>query len=172
MKIIKASLADLSIVLNIARDTFFETFREHNSDSDMAQYADLNLTEEKIESELLNINSEFYLAVEEDEVLGYLKVNSGSEQTELQDRHALEIERIYVKKEYQGKRVGQELYAKALEVARLKGLSYIWLGVWEQNQRAIRFYEKNGFVAFDRHIFELGSDEQVDVMMKKQLLFD
>lgn len=172
MKIIKASLADLTIVLNIARDTFFETFREHNSDSDMDQYADLNLTEEKIESELLNINSEFYLAVEEDEVLGYLKVNSGSEQTELQDRHALEIERIYVKKEYHGKRVGQELYVKALEVARLKGLSYIWLGVWEQNQRAIRFYEKNGFIAFDRHIFKLGSDEQVDVMMKKQLLFD
>jgi ribosomal protein S18 acetylase RimI-like enzyme len=43
----------------------------------------------------------------------------------------------------------------------------VWLGVWEKNLRAISFYEKNGFIAFDQHIFQLGDDRQTDIMMKK-----
>ncbi len=43
----------------------------------------------------------------------------------------------------------------------------IWLGVWEENPKAIRFYEKNGFVPFSRHIFKMGDEEQTDIMMRK-----
>ena len=60
-------------------------------------------------------------------------------------------------------------YSKALEVAGEFGKTYVWLGVWEENPRAIRFYEKNGFVVFDKHIFRMGNDEQTDLMMKKLL---
>ncbi len=82
---------------------------------------------------------------------------------------ALEIERIYVLQEFHGQRVGQVLYEKAIELAQERGLDYIWLGVWEKNARALRFYEKNGFEPFDRHIFKLGDDEQTDIMVKKVL---
>jgi len=101
--------------------------------------------------------------------VGYLKLNFGSSQTELKDDRALEIERIYVLKEFHGKSVGQELYEKAIYVARQKNADYVWLGVWEQNPRAINFYKKNGFIEFDKHIFKLGEDEQTDIMMKLQL---
>jgi ribosomal protein S18 acetylase RimI-like enzyme len=74
-----------------------------------------------------------------------------------------------VLKEFHGKKDGQILYDKAIELAREKNVEYVWLGVWEQNPRAIRFYKKNGFVAFDKHIFKLGNDEQTDVMMKLKL---
>ena len=47
--------------------------------------------------------------------------------------------------------------------------TYIWLGVWEKNLRALSFYRKNGFVAFDKHIFKLGNDIQTDILMKIQL---
>ena len=90
-----------------------------------------------------------------------------SAQTELKDEISLEIERIYVKKAHQGKKVGQVLFERALETARLQNKTYLWLGVWEENLKAIRFYEKNGFVAFDKHIFKFGEDEQTDIMMKK-----
>lgn len=82
----------------------------------------------------------------------------------------MEIEKIYVLGAFHGKKVGQILYEKALQIAEVLGLSFIWLGVWEENLRAIRFYEKNGIVAFDKHIFKLGDDEQTDIMMKKQLI--
>ncbi|MEY4459269.1 MAG: hypothetical protein RIT38_474, partial [Bacteroidota bacterium] len=94
----------------------------------------------------------------------------GASQTELKDNTALEIERIYVAKAFHGKKIGQLLYDKAIEVAKVKMVEYIWLGVWEENHRAINFYTKNGFVAFDKHIFVLGEDAQTDIMMKLELV--
>jgi RimJ/RimL family protein N-acetyltransferase len=85
------------------------------------------------------------------------------------DVNAVEIERIYVLQAYHGKKVGQLLYEKAMEVSVEVNAGYVWLGVWEENQRAISFYKKNGFIEFDKHIFKLGDDEQTDVMMKKKL---
>lgn len=79
-------------------------------------------------------------------VIGYLKLNFGQSQTELKDEKALEIERIYVLKEFHGKKIGQILYDKALEVAKDRKADYVWLGVWEENPRAISFYRKNGLL--------------------------
>ena len=82
---------------------------------------------------------------------------------------ALDDRRQIVLKEFHGKKVGQLLYEKAMQIARQKNADYVWLGVWEENPRAINFYKKNGFVEFDKHIFKLGNDEQTDIMMKLQL---
>lgn len=87
----------------------------------------------------------------------------------MQDETSLEIERIYVKKSHHGKKVGQLLYDQAVETAEHLKKSYVWLGVWEENLRALNFYRKNGFVEFDKHIFRLGEEEQTDLMMKKML---
>ena len=110
-----------------------------------------------------------HLDVYKRQVIGYLKLNFGDSQTELKDDKSAEIERIYVLQEYQGKKVGQLLYEKALQIANAYKADYIWLGVWEENPRAIQFYKKNGFTEFDKHIFKLGEDEQTDIMMKLSL---
>jgi ribosomal protein S18 acetylase RimI-like enzyme len=102
--------------------------------------------------------------------IGYLKLNFGAAQTELKNEQSLEIERIYVLKEFHGKNIGQLLYDKAIQIAKEKNVNYVWLGVWEENLRAINFYKKNGYVAFDKHIFKLGDDEQTDIMMKLELV--
>lgn len=111
----------------------------------------------------------FYFAKCDKKVIGYLKLNFGKSQTELKDDKAVEIERIYVLNNFHGKNVGQLLYNKAIEISKQKKAKYIWLGVWEENPRAINFYKKNGFVAFDKHLFKLGNDEQTDIMMKLKL---
>jgi len=94
-------------------------------------------------------------------------LNFGQAQTEVKDNKALEIERIYVLKEFQGKKVGQLLYEKAMQIAIQKNAAYVWLGVWEKNPKAINFYKKNSFVEFDKHLFMLGNDQQTDIMMRK-----
>ncbi len=165
----KITLDDLEKLQKIGRKTFEETFSESNSEENMRTYLEEGFSKEKLTTELNNENSEFYFAILKEEVIGYLKVNFGESQTELKDSKALEIERIYVAKEFHGKSVGQILYDKAIEVANQKGSAYVWLGVWEENPRAISFYKKNGFVAFDKHIFKLGDDEQTDIMMKLKL---
>ena len=169
ISIIKAKLHDIEKLQKIGRQTFFETFSESNSEENMQKYLDEGFSTEKLTTELNDTNSEFYFAFLDEEVIGYLKLNFGDSQTELKDNKALEIERIYVSKEFHGKSVGQLLYDKAIEVAKHKNVDYVWLGVWEENQRAISFYKKNGFVEFDKHIFKLGNDEQIDIMMKLNL---
>lgn len=101
--------------------------------------------------------------------MGYLKLNTAHAQTEPQAADALEIERIYVLSSYHGGGVGQALYHHAMSVAEDRKASYVWLGVWEHNHRALRFYEKNGFIAFGTHIFQLGNDQQTDILMKKSV---
>lgn len=165
----KVTLNDIDQLQKIGRQTFFETFAESNTEENMKEYLEKSFSTEKLNSELNNPNSEFYFSLEEDTVIGYLKINFGASQTELKDAKALEIERIYVLKEFHGKKVGQLLYEKAIQIAKETKADYVWLGVWEENHRALAFYKKNGFVEFDKHIFRLGNDEQTDIMMKLQL---
>lgn len=165
----KVTLNDIGRLQEIGSKTFSETFSASNTEENMKSYLEDGFSVNKITTELSDNNSEFYFAIFENNVIGYLKLNFGTSQTELKDDKALEIERIYVLKEFHGKKVGQILYDKAIEVARQKNADYIWLGVWEENPRAISFYKKNGFIEFDKHIFKLGNDEQTDIMMKLML---
>ncbi len=169
IEIRKAGLADIGQLREISISTFSETFSGSNTEENMNKYLSESFSLEKLTQELADENADFYFALIGETVIGYLKLNTGQAQTELKDGKALEIERIYVLKEFHGKKVGQILYEKAIQIAQQANVSYVWLGVWEDNLRAINFYQKNGFVAFDKHIFKLGNDEQVDIMMKLQL---
>ncbi|ASW73612.1 GNAT family acetyltransferase [Chryseobacterium piperi] len=165
----KAFPEDFEIIQAIGKETFAETFGESNSEEEMDRYLEESFNKEKITAELNNPDSFFFIAWEDDNPVGYLKLNIGNAQTELQDETALEIERIYVKSNHQVKKIGQLLYDQSLEIAKSQQKKYIWLGVWEKNLKALSFYKKNGFVEFDQHIFRLGNDEQTDLMMKKTL---
>ncbi len=169
LKIRKATYADTELLVAIGRQTFFEKFTDDNSEENMLQYASEAYTFEKIASEVNNVNSQFYLATLNNQTVGYLKINFGEAQTELQDPQALELERIYVLNEFQGKKIGQLLFEKTLEIAQQAKVNYVWLGVWEENKGAIKFYEKNGLKAFSKHLFMLGNDPQTDIMMKMEL---
>ena len=165
----QATLQDVTKLLQLAKETFTETFARYNTEANMNKYLAEKFSAEKIQSELNNQNSLFFIAWEAQNPIGYLKLNTGNAQTELQDNTAIEIERIYVKSSHHGQKVGQLLYEKAMDVARTKQKTYLWLAVWEQNPRAISFYRKNGFVEFDKHIFILGDEKQTDIMMKKAI---
>ena len=169
IEILKVSINDVESLQIISRDTFAQTFTEHNNPEDMEVYLNTSFAKEKLLRELNNPNAEFYFAKDGEKVVGYLKVNTGEAQTEQKDADAFEIERIYVDAAFLGKKVGQLLFNKAIEIANAKKAAYVWLGVWEENHRALAFYKKNGFVPFDKHIFKLGNDEQTDIMMKLAL---
>ena len=169
MKIRKINIDDLETLRNLSIQTFKETFEEVNTEEDMQKYLDENLSIEKLKTELENPNSEFYFAENNDEILGYLKLNFKDAQTEKLEENHFEIERIYVLKAFLGQKIGQFLFDKAIEIGREKNLEYVWLGVWEENHRAIRFYEKNDFEIFGKHDFVLGEDVQTDLLMKMKI---
>lgn len=170
IQIRKAENRDLISLQKIGKLTFSETFSSDNLEENLRSYLENAFSTEKVKSELSDKNSQFYLAELDKKIIGYLKVNLGDSQTEIKSKKSLEIERIYVVKEFHGKNAGQILYEKAIELAKEMEVDFVWLGVWEKNLRAIRFYEKNGFTAFDKHVFKLGNEEQIDILMKLMLL--
>ena len=169
MKIRKINIDDLETLRNLSIQTFKETFEEVNTEEDMQKYLDENLSLERLKSELENLDSEFYFIENENKNLGYLKLNFENAQTEKVEENYFEIERIYVLKAFLGQKIGQILFDKAIEIGREKNLEYVWLGVWEENHRAIKFYKKNGFEIFGKHDFVLGEDVQTDLLMKMKI---
>ena len=171
MHIRQLTLADLDQLQSISRTTFHETFAADNSEADMAHYLEHNLSASRLAQELVNPESRFYFAEDDDgNALGYLKTNTGAAQSEPQNPQALEIERIYVLSAHHGQGVGAALYRQARHDAEQQGAPYLWLGVWEHNRSALQFYQKHGFTAFASHTFTLGSDAQTDILMKLDLV--
>ena len=170
IEIQKASISNIDELQKISRDTFYETFVTSTSEENMRLYLENNFSKEQLTKELEHNHSEFYFALIENDVVGYLKINFSEAQTELNDDNALEVERVYVLNNYHGKGVGQQLLDYAIQLAKQKNMQAVWLGVWENNQRAINFYKKNGFVTFDTHVFMLGEEAQTDYMMRLDLI--
>lgn len=135
----------------------------------MRKYLDEELSQSKLEVEIDTPGSEFYFIYRSNQMVGYLKVNFGNAQTVSYGDGSLEIERIYIQKEHHGTGAAKALLDWAIGIAREREAEYLWLGVWEKNPRAIRFYSKYGFKAFGSHVFKLGDDEQTDILMKRQL---
>lgn len=166
IEIKKAILSDLKIIQNISKQSFTETFAAINSPENMEKYLEESFNTTQLTSEISNPESPFYIAFWEKEPVGYLKLNFGNAQTESIKDNAIEIQRIYVLQAFHGKKIGQILLDEAIKIAHQEAVEYIWLGVWEENHRAIQFYTKNGFITFDKHIFTLGNDQQTDLLMK------
>lgn len=158
-------------LLSLSRKTFYDAFEHLNNKEDFEAYTSVAFTHAKLLSEVQNQYSQFYFAIIDDEKVGYMKLNYASAQTELKEENGVEVERIYVLASQQGKKIGNQLLDYAIDKAKTEGKLYIWLGVWEHNQAAQRFYERNGFKPFGNHKFWVGKDEQTDILMRKELWY-
>lgn len=169
IEIRKATVSDLETIQKISIQTFIETFAAVNTPENIANYIKDSLNTEQLTDELNNANSQFYLAYSDTEAVGYLKINFGDAQTESFNENALEVQRIYILQNFHGKNIGQLLLDEVKKIAQITNVDSVWLGVWEENHRALRFYTKNGFIVFDKHVFIMGNDEQTDLLMRFEI---
>lgn len=157
---------DLDVLQQISQKTFHDSFYHLNSPESYFSYTNRAFSKDQLQSELQNPESQFQFLKNDNDLVAYFKLNYNQAQSDLKDPDAMEIERIYVVKKYQNLNIGKFLLDQIKEIAKSKRLEYIWLGVWEKNLNAIRFYEKNGFQIFSSHEFLLGSEVQIDLLMK------
>lgn len=153
----------------LAIRTYYETFAAANSAEDMQAYLAKAFEPEKLLRELNNSKSSFFFLYADGRLAGYLKLNEAPAQTDINDANSLEIERIYVSGEFQGSGLGKRLMEKAISTAQELGKEYIWLGVWEKNEKAIGFYKSKGFYMIGTHSFVMGNDVQTDYIMRKDI---
>ncbi len=161
--------SDVDQLLTLSRKTFYDAFQHLNNPEDFEAYTSKAFTREQLLSEIENPDSEFYFAIIGDEPVGYIKVNYRGAQAEFQEVDGVEVSRVYVLADQQGKKIGNQLLDFAIDKARKEGMKYIWLGVWEHNHAAQRFYARNGFEPCGSHDFWVGNDKQTDILVRKEL---
>lgn len=161
------TLEDMDRLRSLCVDTFSDTFAKDNSTQDMDAYLERSFSQERMRSELSNPESTFIMACVDGVPAGYMKLNTGRAQTETVGDDAMEIERLYILSRFKRHGLGTALIQQAENAAMAQGASTIWLGVWEHNEPAKRFYTRMGFITTGQHVFMLGDDRQIDHIMRK-----
>jgi ribosomal protein S18 acetylase RimI-like enzyme len=160
----KATHDDATLIAEMSRRTFHETFAEHNSKEDMDKFLSVQFSEELLIAETNVESNAYFIAYYNNDPAGYIFLKPNTHPG-LASSDALEISRLYSYTSFIGKGVGKALMAAAIDHARTSGKDTIWLGVWEHNQRAIDFYHSFGFEKFSEQSFILGNDVQRDWVM-------
>jgi len=170
MNIRYGTTADADMLSELGAKTFFDTFAKDNTAENMAAHLRKSFSAEIQLAELSNPDNLFIIIEDEGHPIGYAQLILGSKEATLAGTKPLEIRRIYATQEYLGKGVGKALMQAAIQEARQRDCDSLWLGVWEQNPRAIDFYKKWGFKEVGMHTFHVGDDPQRDYIMELALI--
>jgi GNAT superfamily N-acetyltransferase len=79
----------------------------------------------------------------------------------------VELSKIYVVPNSHGGLVSAALMAAAIDYATSVGAASMWLGVNQQNERAQRFYGKQGFTVTGTKSFRLGAGVEHDYVLTR-----
>ncbi len=167
--IVRVTPASLQPLVDLSRKTFLEKFYADNTPENMQEFMDRVYDPGQLKKELADPLSEFYFIFFNGALAGYLKINQGAAQSDIKDDSSLEIERLYIDAEFQGKGLGAMFLKRSEQRAEELKLDFLWLGVWEKNPGAIRFYKRHGYVQFGSHPVSVGDEMQTDFLMRKAI---
>ncbi len=165
----EATKKEAVLIADLSQRTFLETFTTSNTEENMHKFLHEQFTRGKLIVEVGQPNLQYFLAYVGHQIAGYVKLREGMQPEAIKKENGLEIARLYASKEFIGKGIGKALMEQSIEVAKGKNKQVIWLGVWEKNSRAIKFYQDWGFIKCGEHDFLLGNDLQTDWLMKKHI---
>ena len=160
---------DADILAKIGARTFYDAYVEHVDANILQEFVNKTFSAEMQFEEINDANTIFLIAEVESKMAGYAKLVLNTINGNVDSKMSLEISRIYLLQDYIGKGIGKKLMARTLQEAKQRGCNSVWLGVWEKNEKAIRFYEKIGFRQVGSHPFEFGEDEHNDLIMELEL---
>ena len=167
----EASVEDAKVLTDLAYTTFWDAFAHHpkNAPDDLHHYMRQAFNVEQITAELGEEKSIFLIAEIGGEPAGYAKIIIDAMEPGIAAERPVELNRLYSHQQFLGKGIGQALMDACVVRAKEENRDVMWLGVWEYNPRAQRFYEKNGFRVVGSHVFQLGEDAQTDLLMQREI---
>jgi ribosomal protein S18 acetylase RimI-like enzyme len=168
MEIRQAIASDSSVLADLGATTFYDTFHAFHTKEDMDAYILSTYSKEAIIQNLQNPKVYYALVYDEKKPVGYLKLILDKPHEHISGK-TIELEKIYVLKQYRGSQVGKQLMDHALVIAKQHQYEILFLGVWEENHRAVAFYKKYGFEVFATRTFKLGNNLCDDFIMKLSL---
>jgi len=169
IEIRRAGVTDAKLISVLGTVTFYEAYFEQDTAPDLANYIHESFELDKIRAEIEDKHAEFFIIFLDTHAVGYAKLREDSELDFIKNETAIELQRIYVVERVFGRGVGERLLKYCLETAKSKGFETLWLGVWEENRRAQRFYEKHGFRRVGTLTFPYGDSVGINFVLEKVL---
>ena len=160
----------VEILRKISIETFYTSFYHLNTPENYELYTAKALSTDTLLKELNHSNSDFFFGYLDQKLVCYFKLNLNINSFEQYSSDSLEIQRIYVLPEYFSKGIGALCIDFIKKFSLERDFKFIWLGVWDQNERARLFYQRHGFTQKGSHEFLLGNDRQTDLILECSLV--
>ncbi|MGN6525138.1 MAG: GNAT family N-acetyltransferase [Burkholderiaceae bacterium] len=164
-----ATAADIPLLGELGARTFRETYASISDPAEVDEYAATHFTAAKVAGWLATPASVTLLATLDGAPAGYAHVRRGTPAACVPDRGAAELSRLYLLASAQGRGAGAALMRRALAEAAALGARTLWLGVYDRNVKAVRFYEAWGFAQVGTHAFEFGGRVYADPVMARAI---
>lgn len=165
----RATPADLVPFGEFSRRTFRATYGPFQTPERMARHLDERMNDRLLAKELADPARTVLVLTHDGDWAGYAQLRGGDSPPGLSAVRPVEIERFYVAHAWHGRGLAAPLMATTLDAAREMGHDVAWLAVWEENPRAVRFYEKQGFRIAGRHIYLFAGTPEDDHLMVMEL---
>ncbi|MFN3850230.1 MAG: GNAT family N-acetyltransferase [Spirosomataceae bacterium] len=169
MNIRIAKISDAENLRNLTEVTFRDKYTVFNTPENMEMHVQKYFGLDKISSEIEDAQIKYFVVENGQQLIGYAKLAIESKAENLVAKKPVEIQRFYVHQDFQGRKIGQKLMETVIDWAKNNDFDVVWLGAWENNPDALRFYQRLGFEIFGKHTFLLGEDVQNDFTMKKEI---
>ncbi len=163
---------DLPALQHVAIQTYRDTFEGTASEEDTRLLLEQAYNIDQLTREFYEPGAVLYHAFVQGRLVGFLRLRDNREVEHLLGPHTCELQRLYLHKDVHGKDIGNQLMRLALAEAEKRQVDWLWLGVWERNFRAQRFYTRWGFERFSEHTFWVGNDPQIDWLFRKRITFN
>ena len=165
-----AALDDLNLLSALGITTCYEAYFELDPSRDLADYCASVFNFEQMKTEIEDANSTFLIAEFGGKAIGYAKLREGKFIECLKGKNAIEVQRIYILEKLKGNRIGESLMTRCFEIGKEKGYETLWLGVWDKNVKAQKFYEKIGMSNVGTTDFSDGKNEFINLVFAKDIL--
>jgi len=166
----QAGIEEAELLASLAAALFEQTFGAANDAEDMRVYLATSFSAELQRAELADNERFTWIVRDRDSnAIGYAMLRRGTRGPGVSGQTPVEVQRIYVDRRWHGRSVANALMQCCVEQALAWGADVLWLAVWEENPRAIAFYERSGFRKVGVQTFTLGRDVQHDFVMLRRL---
>jgi GNAT superfamily N-acetyltransferase len=165
-----ARFDDAGLISVLGTVTFYEAYYEQDQPAALASYILESFSPGQVRRELEDPGSNFFIIFLDEKAVGYAKLREGPPAPGVSRENAVELQRFYAVERVWGKGIGEILLNHVLDAARARGFDMLWLGVWEENMRGCRFYEKQGFTETTGRLeFVYDAGVGINIVMEKRL---
>jgi GNAT superfamily N-acetyltransferase len=165
----RATRDDAALLADLGARTFRETFEGICSPQDLASFLKAAYGEAQQCTELVDPARPAWVLELDGVPAGFLQLRLGHREPCVTGQRPVELQRIYVLRSVQAGGLGAALMQTALDQARSWSADVLWLGVWENNAKALAFYARWGFHAVGEHAFNIGAQVDRDLILAKEL---